>query len=173
MRAQRGAGHAKTPLYFMGVWVVLDVAVNPLLILGLGPFPVMGIAGSATATLIAQTTALIAIVVFLYRTDKPLRLRGEELRYIRPSRAPSRSILIISLIGVRIGFVTAFRSTMGADAIWWSHPVSSATAMVLALLCRRFGDWRRAGMEVGRVEAEGTITAETAPQIARPTPMQG
>ena len=91
MMAQRGAGDARTPLYFMGVSVVLDVVLNPVLILGLGPFPALGISGSAAATLIAQVTALIAMVLFLYRTDKPLRLRGEELRYIRPS-APCRNL---------------------------------------------------------------------------------
>ena len=328
MMAQRGAGDAKTPLYFMGLSVALDVALNPLLILGLGPFPEMGIAGSATATLIAQVTALIAMVSFLYRTDKPLRLRGAELRYIRPAPELSRSILIkglpmglqlfvvsgsalvmigfvngygvataaaygvsaqlwsyiqmpamalgaaasamaaqnigagqwgrveavtrsgilanllltgglvallfavdrqalalflgggsaaipiathlngivswgfilfgvtmvvfgtvrstgavvpplvilmISLIGVRIGFAALMRPTWGADAVWWSYPISSATSTTLALLYHRFGGWRRATMTVGRVEAEteSAVTAETAPQIARPTPMRG
>ena len=307
MMAQRGAGDARTPLYFMGVSVVLDVVLNPVLILGLGPFPALGISGSAAATLIAQVTALIAMVVFLYRTDKPLRLRGEELRYIRPSRALSKSILVkglpmglqlfvvsgsalvmigfvngygvataaaygvsaqlwsyiqmpamalgaaasamaaqnigagkwerveavtrsgilanllltgalvallyavdrqalalflgtdsaaipiaahlniivswgfilfgvtmvvfgtvrstgavvppliilvVSLVGVRIGFATLMQPGWGADAVWWSYPISSATSTTLALLYHRFGGWRRASMGVGRVEAE-------------------
>ena len=88
---------------------------------------------------------------------------------------PPLVILVVSLIGVRIGFATAFRGAMGADAIWWSYPVSSGTAMGLALLYHRFGSWRSASMRVGRVEAEteGAITAESAPQITRPTPMRG
>ena len=43
----RGTGDAKTPLIFMGVTVLIDAVLNPLFIAGLGPFPALGIAGSA------------------------------------------------------------------------------------------------------------------------------
>ncbi len=39
----------------------------------------MGIAGSATATLIANYTALIGLLSYMYLRDLPLRLRGREL----------------------------------------------------------------------------------------------
>ena len=52
MMSLRGAGDSLTPLWFMLVAVVLDSGLNPVFILGLGPAPKMGIAGSATATLI-------------------------------------------------------------------------------------------------------------------------
>lgn len=45
----RGAGDAQTSLRFMIVSVVLDIALNPLLIAGYGPIPALGIAGSALA----------------------------------------------------------------------------------------------------------------------------
>src|SRR6185437_10532815 len=48
----RGAGDSKTPLYFLILNVVLDIALNPLFIFGLGPVPRLGIAGSALATLV-------------------------------------------------------------------------------------------------------------------------
>src|SRR5205823_11543104 len=48
----------------------------------LGPAPRLGIAGSATATLIANYAALLALVVYMYVRDLPLRLRGRELRYL-------------------------------------------------------------------------------------------
>ena len=44
--ALRGTGDSLTPLWFMVLNVALDVVLNPLLILGVGPFPQMGIAGS-------------------------------------------------------------------------------------------------------------------------------
>src|SRR3546814_752402 len=44
MMASRGAGDAVTPLRFMIFAVVLDIVFNPVLILGLGPFPRLGIA---------------------------------------------------------------------------------------------------------------------------------
>ena len=49
MMALRGAGDAMTPMWFMILAVVLDGGLNPVLILGLGPAPRLGIAGSATA----------------------------------------------------------------------------------------------------------------------------
>src|SRR3954454_16329305 len=65
MMALRGAGDSLTPLWFMLVAVVLDSGLNPVFIRGLGPAPRLGIAGSATATLIANYTALIALLVFI------------------------------------------------------------------------------------------------------------
>src|SRR3954452_1152557 len=75
MMALRGAGDSLTPLWFMIIAVVLDSALNPVFILGLGPAPRLGIAGSATATLIANYTALIGLLGYLYLKDLPLRLR--------------------------------------------------------------------------------------------------
>jgi putative MATE family efflux protein len=82
MMALRGAGDSMTPLLFMIVAVVLDSGLNPVFIRGLGPAPRLGIAGSATATLIANYTALIGLVAYMYLKDLPLRLRGGELRYL-------------------------------------------------------------------------------------------
>src|SRR5438552_4869525 len=61
MMELRGAGDSLTPLWFMIVAVVLDSGLNPVFIRGLGPAPKFGIAGSATATLIANYTALIGL----------------------------------------------------------------------------------------------------------------
>lgn len=82
MMALRGSGDSLTPLWFMIVAVVLDSGLNPIFIRGLGPAPRLGIAGSATATLIANYTALLAVVAYIYLRDLPLRLRGRELRYL-------------------------------------------------------------------------------------------
>ena len=60
----------------MIVAVILDSGLNPVFILGLGPAPALGIAGSATATLIANYVALIGLIVYIYVKDLPLRLRG-------------------------------------------------------------------------------------------------
>jgi putative MATE family efflux protein len=79
----RGAGDSKTPLYFLILNVVLDIALNPLLIFGLGPVPRLGIAGSALATLLAQAISLVTLIVYLYRRKHPLCLHGDELKLLR------------------------------------------------------------------------------------------
>ena len=47
----------------------------------------MDIAGSATATLIAQVVSLVALLVHLHRKRHPLFLHADERRYLRPDRA--------------------------------------------------------------------------------------
>ncbi len=79
----RGAGDARTPFVFLVVNVVLDIVLNPLFIFGWGPIPRMGIAGSATATLIATVLSLIGVIVFLYRSKHFLRIRADELHYLK------------------------------------------------------------------------------------------
>ena len=61
MSVLRGAGDSKTPFLFLLVSVALDIVLNPLLIFGIGPFPQLGIAGSAWATAFAQLVTLLAL----------------------------------------------------------------------------------------------------------------
>ncbi len=89
----RGAGDAGTPLRFMILATVLDVALNPLLIMGFGPVPPLGIAGSALATVIATSLGLIAMLIYIYVRDLPLRLRGRELGWLKPQPGELRPIL--------------------------------------------------------------------------------
>jgi len=89
----RGAGDARTPLIFMGMTVVLDIILNPLLIAGYGPFPELGIVGSALGMVIAAVISFAAMVAYVYARDLPLRLRGAELAYLRPDPAELRWIV--------------------------------------------------------------------------------
>jgi putative MATE family efflux protein len=90
----RGTGDSLTPLWFMIVAVVLDSGLNPVFILGLGPAPKMGIAGSATATVIANYAALIGLVAYIYIRDLPVRLRGAELRYLIPDPRLLKTMIV-------------------------------------------------------------------------------
>jgi putative MATE family efflux protein len=93
MMGLRGTGDALTPLWFMGLSVVLDSGLNPVFILGLGPAPRLGISGAATATAIAGYTSLFALICYIYARDLPLRLKGREWRYLIPDIALIRIIL--------------------------------------------------------------------------------
>ncbi|MWV27300.1 MATE family efflux transporter [Aurantiacibacter rhizosphaerae] len=117
----RGTGDAKTPLIFMGVTVLIDAVLNPVFIAGIGPVPEMGIAGSATATIVASMTSFVAMVIYVYRRDLPLRLRGRELRYLVPARA-------------ELGFIVSKGLPMGAQML-----VMSAAGIILVGLVNREG----------------------------------
>ena len=121
MMVLRGAGDSRTPFYFLVLSVLLDIALNPLLIFGAGPVPRMGIAGSALATLIAQVVSLIALLVHLYRARHFLWLHGAELRYLRPDGALLRALVFKGL-------------PMGLQMI-----VLSGSAIVMIALVNRFG----------------------------------
>src|SRR5271154_2027766 len=133
--AQRGAGDSRTPFYFMALAVALDIILNPLLIAGIGPFPKLGIAGSATSTLIGQSISLILLLVVLYRRQSVLMLKGRELRYLIPSAEILRPLVfrgipmslqmfIMSAAGITmLRFVNAFGAVtsaayVGALQVW-------------------------------------------------------
>ena len=104
----RGAGDAKTPLIFMGVTVALDVIFNPLLITGWGPFPELGIVGSALSMVIAATVSFICMVIYVYAKDLPLRLRGPELAYLKPDREELRFIIAKGIpMGAQMALMSA------------------------------------------------------------------
>lgn len=89
----RGAGDSRTPLYAMIVTALLDAALNPLLILGLGPVPALGIAGSAAATAVSNLMGLLLMIAVIYARDLPLRLRGREFAWLFPGRATTAYIV--------------------------------------------------------------------------------
>lgn len=132
MMALRGAGDSLTPLWFMIVAVVLDSGLNPVFILGLGPAPRMGIAGSAAATLIANTTALIALLGFMYLRDLPLRLRGRELCYLWPNAAILRTIVAKGLpMGIQM--VVISMSALALVSLVNREGVDTAAAFGVAM----------------------------------------
>lgn len=99
----RGMGDSITPLRLMVLSVILDAGLNPLLIRGIGPFPQMGIAGSAMATLIANYVMLFVAVAYIYAKDLPIRLRGAEWRYLIPNGALLRVVFVKGLpIGMQV-----------------------------------------------------------------------
>jgi putative MATE family efflux protein len=55
-------------------------------------------------------------------------------------------ILTVSLLVVRFPLAQVFLDSYQADAVWWSFPVSSVLAAILAALYYRYGDWRQAHM---------------------------
>jgi putative MATE family efflux protein len=117
----RGTGDARTPLIFMLVTVAIDTVLNPVLITGWGPFPEMGIAGSATSTIIASLVSFVGMLVYVYAKDLPLRLRGPELGYLKPR-------------GEELHFIVTKGIPMGAQMF-----VMSAAGLIVVGLVNREG----------------------------------
>jgi putative MATE family efflux protein len=116
MAALRGAGDSKTPFVFLALSVALDIALNPLLIFGWGPVPRMGIAGSATATLIAQATSLTALVVHLYRARHALRVGRRDWRLFLPDWSVVR-LLVTKGVPMGLQIFVVSTSMLGLTAL--------------------------------------------------------
>ncbi|ODP36234.1 MATE family efflux transporter [Sphingomonas turrisvirgatae] len=171
----RGAGDSLTPLWFMALSVVIDSAFNPLLIAGIGPFPAMGIAGSATATLLAGIVSSVGLLIYLYWRDLAIRLRGPELRYLLPERALVRTIVAkglpmgaqmlvmsaagLSMVGMvnRLGIETAAAYAVSQQL--WTYiqmPAMAIGVAVSSMAAQNIGagKWER----VGAITRAGLIT---------------
>jgi len=110
MMTLRGIGDAMTPLWFMIVGIVIDAGLNPFLIAGIGPFPELGIEGSAVATLISNAISFAGMLAVVYWRDMPIRLRGREFRYLLPGPALLR---LIFAKGILMGLQMFVLTTAG------------------------------------------------------------
>ena len=176
MMTLRGAGDSLTPLWFMMVAVVLDSGLNPVFILGLGPAPAMGIAGSATATLIANYAAFFALVAFIYLRKLPLRLVGRELCYLIPNAGILKTIVVkgfpmgiqmivislsaLGLIGLVNGEGVDTAAAFGVAMQLWTYvqmPAMALGAAVSAMAAQNIGagKWER----VGAITRSGVVYA--------------
>jgi len=149
MAVLRGAGDSKTPFYFMLLSVGIDIALNPVFIFGLGPFPRLGIAGSALATFVAQAVSLIALIRHLYRRHHILCLHRRELHFLKVDGAlvgtlvrkgipMSAQMLVLSLSGVlMITLVNRFgvdtTAAFGAALQIWNYIQMPAFAIGMAV----------------------------------------
>jgi len=66
-------------------------------------------------------------------------------------------ILTITLLVVRFPVAELFLGRYGADAVWWSFPLSSGLSALLAVLYYKYGGWRHAHMmPAGAARAESS-----------------
>lgn len=100
----QGIGDSMTPLRLQMITVTLNIILDPLLIFGLGPFPALGVAGAAIATVFARSVNSILAVYILASGKKGLKLR---LKYLLPQKSAWSLLLRIGLPSSIGGAVSA------------------------------------------------------------------
>lgn len=75
----RGVGETKSPLRIIISSVILNAALDPLLIFGWGPIPALGVGGAAYATLITQLIASIFGIRLMLKPQFGLTIKSADL----------------------------------------------------------------------------------------------
>lgn len=71
----RGSGNTLTPMIITGIANVINIFGNYVLILGIGPFPELGIEGAAWATTGSRIISLILFIYVIYIKNSNIKLK--------------------------------------------------------------------------------------------------
>jgi putative MATE family efflux protein len=120
--AIRATGDTKTPAMIMVTAGVVNIALDPLLIFGPGPFPRLELQGAAIATVISWIVTFIAAFWIL---GKRMRMIDRSLPQLAIVWSSWRAILYVGipasatqvLVPVAAGIITRMVSSFGPDAV--------------------------------------------------------
>ena len=136
-------GDSRTPLLANVIGLVMNMVLDPVLILGIGPFPRMEVNGAAVATVLAQFVVML-VMILKAGGNKGENNVLEGLRIIKQSESKYYKGVF------RIGTPTAIQGT-----------VYCMISMVLARMAASFGPGAVAVQRVGgQVEAVSWNTAD-------------
>ncbi|PSP55029.1 MATE family efflux transporter [Halobacteriales archaeon QS_1_67_19] len=76
----RGYGDTVTPMLVMAGTVAFNVALDPFLIMGWGPFPALGIEGAAIATICSRALAMIVGLAIMLRGERGVQIHPAQMR---------------------------------------------------------------------------------------------
>ncbi|MGI6702590.1 MAG: MATE family efflux transporter [Clostridia bacterium] len=118
----RGLGDSRTPLLFLAISTVINIVLDPLLILGVGPFPRMGIAGAALATTVAQGISFFIAVFYLNSRDHLLSINLKGFVFDREITAKTVKIGIpsgiqMSVVSVGMLVVSSLINSFGTEVV--------------------------------------------------------
>jgi putative MATE family efflux protein len=118
----QATGDTKIPGTVLTFSVLLNIALDPVLIFGLGPIPRMGIAGAAWATVIARASSFLIVGSVLMRRERLFTAKIGSRRHVLRSwgrilyvGVPAAAANI--LLPISIGVITRFVSAFGTNAV--------------------------------------------------------
>ncbi len=134
-------GDSKTPLKSNGIGLIVNMVMDPVLIMGIGPFPRLEVVGAAVATVTAQVVAMFVLIIEIFRSrrrqvnEKKEERQENILARVRLTEKTDRNCYTDVL---RMGFPTAVQSSLYC-----------MISMVLTRLVAGFGSGAVATQRVG------------------------
>ena len=121
-RLLQGTGLTFYSMLSQASGAIINIIMDPILIFGLGPFPKMGVAGAATATIVGQFAAMCLSIAFNLKKNKEIHF---DLKNILPTAYVVKhiyavavpSILMISMSSVMIFGLNRILAGFTATAI--------------------------------------------------------
>ncbi|RCX16059.1 putative MATE family efflux protein [Anaerobacterium chartisolvens] len=118
----RGVGDSFTPLIFTAIGVTINAVLDPMLILGIGPFPELGLNGAAYASIIAQGIAFMFSLYYLNHKENFISLDYKRLLFDKEVTLKICKLglpFAVQSAFVSIGglFINTFVNAFGASAI--------------------------------------------------------
>lgn len=136
-------GDSKTPLKANFTGLLVNMILDPVLILGIGPFPEMGVIGAAVATVFAHIVVTTGLLTAIFRSD-----REKNVLKNMGLKIPAGFKVIYSI--VRLGGPTALQSM-----------IYCGISMVLTRMIAGFGEPALATQRVGgQIESVSWNTAD-------------
>ena len=109
----RGAGDAAVAMRALWLANLINIALDPLLIFGLGPFPKLGLFGAALATTIGRGTGVVYQMTMLFRGRGRIAIAPSCIRW---DTEVFRKLLRVSVTGM-VQFFVATAAWLGVTRI--------------------------------------------------------
>ncbi|MCH8928662.1 MAG: MATE family efflux transporter [Candidatus Marinimicrobia bacterium] len=137
--AIRATGDMKTPAMIMGVAVLVNLILDPILIFGFGPFPRLELTGAAIATVISRAITFVVSLSVLHYREHMLAFTIPDIKEVWESW---KSILYIGIATagtqavypIGMGFIYRIISTYGHGAVAAFGVATRIEALALVMM---------------------------------------
>ena len=176
-----GLRYPRVAMVITMIALLVNAFFNYVLITGVGPFPAMGLMGSATATLLSRLFMAGAMLVYVYRSGRFRPYLTTALRQL-PTRHEAATILKLGLPGGLTFFFEVATFSLAVVIVGWlgenqlaAHQIAISIASVTYMMATGISSAAaiRVGAAVGQTNRAGVRRAGVAAFVLSTVFMSG